>query len=464
MTYTIAFVPLARTTFDIPLAEQVTQTARQNLQSAGHRLIGLEGLVTDLAAARAAADELAKASFDLLVVFQATFADSTMVNNLADATEAPILLWAIPETRTGGRLRLNSLCGINLAGHALTLRHRRYDYAYLPPDAPQILDKLAPLAAAGNVHRRLQKARLGVVGEHPAGMDSCHLDAAALKEQLGVEVLHIDLAEVFARARGIPESLITPVRQKLDLRLDNLDSLEQIPLRGTLSVYAALNQIALEKELDGLAVRCWPEFFTEMGCAACGAMSMLSEGFNGRRPLPCSCEADINGTVTQLILQWLAEQPAFGTDLVVIDVDEDIVALWHCGLAPFSMADPGVQMHGAIHSNRRVPLVMEFPLKPGSVTFARLSQATGKLRLVLGRGEMLSAPPPFSGTSGTLRTEIPAQRFLDALMTEGLEHHISLVYGEYLPALQNLARLLDLPVLNLTREPHASESSPVKSI
>ncbi|MBN2549180.1 MAG: L-fucose/L-arabinose isomerase family protein [Anaerolineales bacterium] len=464
MHYTIAFVPLARTTFDILLAEQVALAARQNLQAAGYQLIGPDHLITDLSMAQAVADELRSASFDLLIVFQATFADSTMVTSLAEATRGPILLWAVPEARTGGRLRLNSLCGINLAGHALTLRRRGYDYAYLPPDSPQILDKIAPLAGAGNVYRRLQKARLGVVGEHPAGMDSCHLDAAGLKEHLGLEVIQIDLAEVFTRARGLPDDAIQPVRMELDRELDNLESLEQAPLRGTLSVYAALDQIAKENELDGLAVRCWPEFFTELGCAACGAMSMLSEGFITGRPVPCSCEADINGTVTQLILQWLAEQPAFGTDLVVIDVDEDVIALWHCGLAPFSMADPNVQKRGTIHSNRRLPLLMEFPLKPGEVTFARLSQATGELRLVMGRGEMLSAPAPFSGTSGTLRMEISAQRFLDALMTEGLEHHISLAYGDYLPALQSLARLLNLPVLNLTRDALSATSYPVNSI
>ncbi len=214
-------------------------------------------------------------------------------------------------------------------------------------------------------------------------------------------------------------------------------------------MYAALKEIAAERRLDGLAVRCWPEFFTEMGCAGCGAMSMLSDGLNQAAPIPCSCEADINGTVTQLMLQWLADAPAFGTDMVAIDFAEDVVALWHCGLAPLSMADPLVQAQGGIHSNRKLPLVFEFPLKPGPVTLARLSQASGELRLVLGQGEMLALPKPFSGTSGSLRLERPARQFFDRLMQEGLEHHISLVYGSYLPALQALAGLLDLPTLAL---------------
>ncbi len=448
----IAFLPLVRTTFDVPLAESVISEARQALLAAGFELTGPAQALTDLAAAQTAAAELAATSVDLLLVFQATFADSTMTVALTDKAEAPIFLWAVPEPWTGGRLRLNSLCGINLAGHALTLRQRKYEYAYGLPQDPTVIQKIRVLAAAGALRRRLKSARLGVVGEHPVGMDSCHLDEPQLHELFGIEILRIEMAEVFARARAISATTLDQTRARLDLRLDNLSTLEQVPLRGTLSVYNALKEIALEQKLDGLAVRCWPEFFTEMGCAACGAMSMLSDGFGDATPLPCSCEADINGTVIQLILQLLSETPAFGTDMVGVDVDRDRIALWHCGLAPLSMADPAVQPQGGIHSNRRLPLVMDFPLKPGAVTVARLSQATGKLRLVLGKGEMLAEAKPFSGTAGTLKLACPAQDFLDQLMHAGLEHHISLTYGDYSSELLAFAKLIDLPILMIGKK------------
>lgn len=451
----IAFLPLVRTTFDVPLAEAMIAEARQALLAAGFELTGPTHALTDFAAAESAAAELASTSFDLLLIFQATFADSTMTVALTEKTEAPVFLWAVPEPWTGGRLRLNSLCGINLAGHALTLRGRKYDYAYAAPTDPAVIQQIRTLAAAGRLRRRLKTARLGVVGEHPVGMDSCHLDEAKLREFFGIEVIRFEMAEVFDRARAISAATISQTRTQLDLRLDNLATLEQAPLNGTLGVYSALKEIAAENKLDGLAVRCWPEFFTEMGCAACGAMSMLSDGFGDATPLPCSCEADINGTVIQLILQFLSETPAFGTDMVGVDVDRDRMALWHCGLAPLSMADPSVQPHGTIHSNRRLPLLMDFPLKPGAVTVARLSQATGSLRLVLGMGEMLAEPKPFSGTAGILKLDCGAQKFLQLLMREGLEHHVSLTYGNYLSELLAFASLINLPVLKMGEEAHS---------
>lgn len=455
--FRIAFAALARPTFDIPLARDFTKQALDQLQLAGFEILTSDSLIADLTDVQAFLSmhaRLESAEVDLLLVFQATFADSTLVTTLVEefassSTPPPVFLWAVPEPRTGGRLRLNSLCGINLAGHALSQRQQSYEYAYAQPGDPDVMAQIKTLAAAGMLRRRLAQARLGVIGEHPAGMDSCHLDENELKTKLGISVQKIPLDLVFSQARQTTPEQVADVRSHLDACLDNLSELEQKPLNSTLSVYHALQTLAEQDQIGGLAVRCWPEFFTDLGCAACGAMSMLSDGFGARAPIPCSCEADANGTVTQLLLHWLAGEPSFGTDIVSMDFEEDVIALWHCGLAPLSMANPKYQPHGTIHSNRKVPLVMEFPLKPGQVTIARLNRHAGGLRLVLGRGEMLDAPAPFSGTSGLLRLETKTKQFFNVLMQQGLEHHISLVYGDYLAELQAFARLLSLPVLLL---------------
>lgn len=451
-SFHIAFLPFVRTTFDVPFAEEMIQQAREALLAAGFTLWETAEPVTDLDAAAGVARELADEPIDMLLIYQATFADSTMAVKLAEGTDAPLFMWAIPEPWTGGRLRLNSLCGINLAGHALSLRHKKYAYAYGAPQDKKVIEKIRVLAAAGQLRRRLKSARLGVVGEHPDGFDSCHLDAPKLKEVFGVEVERITLNEVFDRARTIKAPVLSGIRVELDHHLSNLEELEQPSLNNTLGVYNALKEISEERNLDGLAVRCWPDFFVELDCAACGAMSMLSDGFGGNKPIPCGCEADINGTLTQLMLQWLSDMPSFGTDMVGVDVESNHIALWHCGLAPLSMADPNIPAKGGIHSNRMKPLIMDFTLKPGDVTVARVSQSTGILRLVLGQGEIVAAPKPFSGTAGTLKLDCSGEHFLDLLMQEGLEHHISFTYGSYIRELMAFSDLINLPVLQTSED------------
>ncbi len=440
----IGFAPIARPTFDLDLARELTAQVHAVIADAGYAISGSQDLIMDGAAVDASIAELAAADIDMLLLLQASFADSAMALQLAQAIDAPLLLWALPEDQAGGRLRINSFCGINLAGHGLRRAGIGYDYIYAAPDDPAARETLRNFATAARVKRRLAGARIGRLGEHPAGFDTCRVNQAALRSQLGVEVAQFELDVLFAHARQADAEKVLTVSADLRERLTGFDEMEPEATRGTLSAYVALAELAGEENLSGLAVRCWPEFFTDLGCSACGAMSLLSDAMT-----PCSCEADVNGTITQLILGWISGEPAFGSDIVAFNADADEATLWHCGLAPLSMCDPDVPPAATIHSNREKPLLLQFPLKPGRVTIARLSEASGEFRLVIGGGEMLSRPAAFTGTSGRIRFDAGAQAVMDTIMREGLEHHVAIAYGDHQAVLEALARQLDLPVLRL---------------
>ncbi|MGD8864203.1 MAG: L-fucose/L-arabinose isomerase family protein [Anaerolineales bacterium] len=442
---TLLCLPIARTTFDLALAQELAEAARRRLSEAGFSIVGPTELLTDHEAIEESSRNWAHAGHPYAVVLQTTFADSTLVNLIADKLTVPLLLWGFPEAPTGERLRLNSFCGINLAAHSLTLRGHPYSHLYALPDDPEVPSQIAAFSSAARAYSHLRQARLGVLGEHPPGMDSCHLDTTALEGQLGVEVETLDLKKTLQASSdwNSPEALAT--YQQLSTSLENLADLDQQKVLGTLTVFQSLERLAKDHNLDGIAVRCWPEFFTDLGCAACGALSMLAD-----RRIACSCEADANGTITQMLLGWLSGQASFGVDMVYFDRQADRCVLWHCGLAPLSTADPTFKPRGALHSNRQVPLVMEFPLKPGRVTLARLSRASGSLQMVIAGGEMLSAPLSFSGTSGVLRFDRPAEEVLDTILQKGLEHHISLTYGDHQQSLEQIARWLNIPIFQLT--------------
>lgn len=456
--FVVALVAIARPTFDVPFAQAMTDAALQQLETVGYTIVGPRGtLLMDSAATAHAIEQLTATRFDLLILLQASFADSSMAVQLAEALQAkgaPLLLWATPDARDGGRLRLNSLCGINLAGHALHLRGVPYDYLLAQPNDVTVLPKIAHLARVGYARRQLSTARVGLIGEHPVGFDTCAYDASHLAELFGVQVMPLPLADTLQRAAVVDAATRQAFVDRVGEHAHNLAELEQTALVGTASVYGALRGLVNEQHLQGVAVRCWPEFFTELGCAACGAMSVLNE-----EQCPASCEADINGTVTSLLLQALSGEPAFITDLVSIDAESDTGVLWHCGLAPVSMADPEAPILGTIHSNRKLPLLFEFPLKPGRVTIARLHRVTTRItnhatrntyQLVIGGGEMVRAPKSFSGTSGVVRFDQPATTVFDTVMRQGLEHHFCITYGDYRAELRTFAGLVGLPILELT--------------
>jgi L-fucose isomerase-like protein len=465
----IGVAVLARPTFDVPYAREMAAAAWQRLGELRHELIGSPELILDADSLGSAIAALSEQALDALVLVHATFADATVAAAVADANPAPLLLWAIPEERTGGRLRLNSFCGMNLAGYRLTREGRRYRFLYRHPGEaatgeaisallkaplPAISDVAAPptigsageavAAAAADVRTRLGDATVGIVGQRPDGFEPCDYDVDVLAETAGVTAEPVALRELFARAEMAPAEATRCIRERVAANLVGVDDLDEVGLDRSLRLHVGLRQLIEERGWSGVATRCWPECFTEFGAACCSPHSLLNDD-----GVPGCCEADAYGAVTSLILQWLGHGPAFVADLVDLEPRDGTGVLWHCGLAPLSMANPDVPARATIHSNRRKPLLNEFSLRPGRVTISRLSQSRRLSRLTIGGGEMLDAPLPFSGTGGVIRFDRPVQDVLNTIMTEGHEHHYGIVYGDVRPQLRALAAQLELPVIEL---------------
>lgn len=441
----IGVLAVGRTTFDVTFAKEVLDQAWESLAAMDCDIQGERTLLVDGDEARSALSALKEQNLDIILLLQVTFTDAAMTLEIARELGVPIVLWSFPEPRTGGRLRLNSFCGINLAAHTLSRANIAYDYVHGSPNDIDVLARINTLAMAGAVRRSLKGVRLGVIGNHPDGFDACMFTHAELVELFGIEVEEHDLIAFLDGVKELDDAVALPHYKDREQVLVNLADMDRPTTLKTLKAYEAMRRLIAERGYSGLAVRCWPEFFTHYGAAACGAVALLNENF-----IPGGCEADIHGVITSLILQRLSGEPAFNTDLVDIDRDSDTCVFWHCGQAPVQMADPEVEIRATIHSNRKLPLLNEFPLKPGRFTMARLSKGHNRTSMVLGGGEMLRAPLAFSGTAGVARLDSPAEQVLDNLMRAGLEHHTSIVYREQRPALRRLAELLGIEVVELT--------------
>ena len=282
------------------------------------------------------------------------------------------------------------------------------------------------------------------IGLHPDGFDTCAYDSAILSALTGLSVTGFELSELFSRARAAPAAAADALRAETAVSLTGLDQVDQVELDRSLRLKLALDGMKEEGGFDAFAIRCWPETFTEYGGAVCGPASMMGEA-----RAPCACEADVYGAATQLLLQAASNQPVFLVDLVDLDEADDTGVVWHCGQAPVSMADPDAVARATIHTNRKMPLLFEFALRPGPVTFVRLSQARGKQSLILARGEMLKRGMAFTGTSGVVRFERPAAEMLARVIDSGLEHHMALAYGDHVEALESFAAAANLPVIHL---------------
>ena len=139
----ILVVPIGRPTFDLELGAQQVDAAMAVLAGFGIDPAAARTILTetgeldarlDVALADPAGDP------DVVVVLQATFSDSSLVGRVADRLASPLVVWSFPEARTGDRLRLNSLCGANLAAYLLRRRARRVEFVHVDPSASAAAD------------------------------------------------------------------------------------------------------------------------------------------------------------------------------------------------------------------------------------------------------------------------------------------------------------------------------------
>ena len=459
----LGILPLGRPTFDVPFAEDKLDRMLRALDNSGHAVVGPRELLFDAPATETALANLKDSQIDHLLLLQVTFTDASMTVAAANAMNIPLSIWAIPEPRLGGRLRLNSFCGLNLASHALGKNHRVFSWLYADPDKNISVDlnalldgkrsagKLDGVAAdthtseAGRaIAENIAGKRIACIGEHPVGFDTCEYRCDALKSTAGVEVDRIELDHLFTTARAASAESTEKVRKLAEGGISGLDQVDPVELDNSFRLKAALDTIRDKGKYDAFAIRCWPETFTEYGGAVCGPASMMGEA-----KVPCACEADVYGALTQLVLQETARAPVFLSDLVDVDVEDGTGVIWHCGQAPLSMRAPDVEAEATIHTNRKMPLLYEFPLKAGRVTFMRISQAHGDTKMVLAGGEMLARPMAFTGTSGVVKFDRDAGVVLNDIIASGLEHHMALAYGEHRPLLRSVAAAMSLPVLEL---------------
>ena len=125
MERAIGFIAIARTTFDVPLAAEMTDQVRKSLIRAGFSLQGPEGLVTGAEEAEAAIAALAGKPVDLLLLLQATFADSTLALQMTEKIKAPLLLVSGTDDQTwpAGEFCADIVARLKKAGFPYEVRH-----------------------------------------------------------------------------------------------------------------------------------------------------------------------------------------------------------------------------------------------------------------------------------------------------------------------------------------------------
>jgi L-fucose isomerase-like protein len=464
----VTLVATARPTFAVDVAERLAGEARALLVELGAEVSGPDALVMtpdDVAAAKAYVD----GSADLVVNVCASFSDATPALELYGDLEQPVLLWSFREPGpVGDRLWLNSMCGANLFGHALVVHAGRTPrLVYGNPDEPETRSVLeAALAgrlpevvpAPTDTRERSERAdvepaleslrgrRLGLVGDAPPGLSPSQYDGDLLSRLFGIEVEQVPVEAMFEQVGCVSDA---DAAAEHDAAVEAQPSLASVDAGQALTsarITTAMRGWRDRETLSGMAIRCWPEFPTQLGACPCSSLSRVAD-----EGTPTACERDVYGAVTMLLMEALGSGTTYLVDTVELDAEQNVVRLWHCGAAATSLAADPDDATQSTHCNRKLGVAGNFPLRTGPVCMARLTEdpeRPGQLRLLLAAGESMPEPNRFQGNTAAVRLDGDASTFVTGLVTGGFPHHTVLAWSDVRPQLRAAADLVGISVVD----------------
>jgi L-fucose isomerase-like protein len=425
----VGLVCIARKTFDYRAAAEIYSKIKEDLKKIEHvQWEIVEDLVIEIDNAQNAAHRMASKEIDALVCISGTFALGHLILELNKVIKKPILLWGLEELPyDGGKIRLNSICGINLNTSNLYKAGVK-NYQVVIGDH---IDK--DWLNAIRIVKAFSTNRIGIIGYRAKGFFNLDIDELDLYKQLGVLVDHFELEEVYNFEVG---------SDKVEKRVQQIKSIFDVSdiTEKQITKVAELTEkfegFMDKYQLGTLAVRCWPEFAGDFGISPCAAMSVLqSEG----RIL--SCEGDLLGSLSMLAHKAIGGETPFLADFSQVDLKENYGLLWHCGVAACNLWDGKCNRSLDNYFAGGKGVTADFVMKSGEISLLRIDYAPGEYRIFLQKGKGIPMDKDLKGTYVKVTFEDNIRNVLDKIIQNGIAHHISVVYGEFIKPLEIFAKL-----------------------
>ena len=236
--------------------------------------------------------------------------------------------------------------------------------------SPEYLrSRINALERVAIARKKLQGARIGVIGEPSDWLISSHADPVSVMDRIG------------ARLESIPmEELLQEIgRAKADAAPSEVPMADNVRASypGATQIYHALEVLVKNHKLNALTLRCF-DLLSSVGNTGCLALaSFNADGF------PASCEGDVPALLSMMISQALTGFTGFQANPSRIDVETGVILFAHCTV-PFNMVR-NWQYDTHFESGIGVGIHGEIP--EGPVTVFKVS---GKLdRFFAAEGELL---------------------------------------------------------------------------
>ena len=167
----------------------------------------------------------------------------------------------------------------------------------------------------------LKGMRLGVVGKPSDWLIASDVNYSEAKAKFGVELVDISTEEFLSQVKEAKPKLDSIIFEPL---LN--DKVSKETLDGALQIYAALRDLIIKHNLNGLTVRCF-DLLTSVHNTSCLALAMLNkDGYIA------TCEGDIPAMLTMAIVRKVFHQSSFQVNPSYLNLKERYGYFAHCTL------------------------------------------------------------------------------------------------------------------------------------
>ena len=420
---------IARKTFDYIAAEDIFKKIQSKLKEI--EIIDWEinsELLIEIKDAQTTAQDLKSKNIDGLICISGTFALGHLILELNKVIQKPILLWGLEELPyDGGKIRLNSVCGINLnSSNLYKAGVKNYHVVIGDQIDEDWLDSIRIIKAFSTKH-------IGIVGYRAKGFFNLDIDELDLYRELGLLIDHFELNSIYS---------IDVDTVKFKERLEQLkkifdvSAISEQKLSKVAELICKFNEFMKRNKLDALAIRCWPEFAADFGIAPCAAMSILqAEG------KILTCEGDILGCLSMVAHSAIGAESPYLADFSQIDFKQNFALLWHCGVAPCNLWDRKCNRSLEPYFAGGKGVTADFVMKSGEISLLRIDYAPGEYRIFLQKANIIPMEKELKGTYAKAVFEDHVQDVLKKIIDNGIAHHLSVVYDDYIRPLEIFAKI-----------------------
>lgn len=439
--------------------------AQQRLLHLGVEVIPL-GLVDTPQCAVAVGHDCRRADIDTLFLYVTTYALSSTVLPLVQRAGVPLIVLNLQPgaaidyaafnrlpsrtAMTGAWLAWCSACPVPEIANVLRRAHIPFHQVTGALNDETTWHEVSEWVAAAKVREALARNRLGLLGHYYGGMLDVATDITQVSITFGSHIQMLEVEELTALRAGCSDQEIAERVKDFDEHFAIQPDCSVRELQRAARTSVALDQMVEQHELHSLAY-----YYKGTGVEANeDTMSSIILGTSllTARHIPVAGEYEVKNAIAMKIMDSFDAGGSF-TEYYALDFADDIVLMGHDGPGHIAIAEGKTRVRplDVYHGKVGRGLSVEMSVRFGSVTLLSVvDDREHGFRLLVAEGASEAGPTLAIGnTNSRYRFSIGARSFVERWNEQGPAHHCAVGVGHIASRLHKLARLLQIPFVQI---------------